>query len=247
MEQPKLLLQTGDFMRTEKLACAFSSYPTLHAPYEKISRIGKEYRLNTVPVGTVEFVQEWCRHMDLSLPQSSLGFPDFFQPFLHRNIREGTFGEALPSEFVKPCAVKRFTGGIKSTISEEIPTNEPVWISDSVPFESEFRFYIYDFVTGPKILGWARYDDTSFNNPGPDFGLVEDVAEEYHRNLGPSAYSIDIGWRSDIGRYSLIETNDAWALGLYENTDRQSSPPSRQAYADMIVSRWRQILFCNVI
>lgn len=246
MKEPVLLLQSGDYMRTEKIACCFSSYPVLNYPFEKIRTIDRKNRLQYVPVGTVEFVREWCDWMELSLP-GCISYEDSLSNLYDRNIRKGQFSEALPYEFVKPCSVKRFTGAIKNTIHQPIEPSEPVWISDPVPFESEFRFYIHDFVTGPKIYGWARYDDLEYNNPEPDLNLVEKVSDSLHTSLGPSAYSIDIGWRPDLGKYSLVEINDAWSLGLYENTDPQSNPPTRQQYADMLVSRWYQILFCNVV
>ena len=65
-------------------------------------------------------------------------------------------------------------------------------------------------------------------------------------NISPGSYSIDIGWRPDLNCYSLVEINDGWSLGLYNPTDQQSNPPTRQQYADMLVARWRQILFCNI-
>ena len=71
--------------------------------------------------------------------------------------------------------------------------------------------------------------------------------KELEGNGAPGAYKVDIGGRCDLGRYCLVELNDAWALGLYENNDPQSNPPTRQQYADMLVSRWRQIVFCSLL
>lgn len=247
MESPILLLQSGDYMQTEKLACAFSDYDTLPVSFERLKDFSVEHRIRGVPVGTVEYVQRWCELADICLP-SSLSYPQQFHKYLHRKVRSGSFWEASLHEFVKPGErVKAFTGGIKGNITEPVDRYEPVWISECVPFESEFRFYIHDFVNGPKIWGWARYDELPTSNPEPDFDLVEAIAQEYHDDLGPLAYSVDIGWRPDLQRYALVEINDAWALGLYENTDPQSNPPTRQQYADMIVNRWRQILFCNLV
>jgi len=132
-------------------------------------------------------------------------------------------------------------------ISDSIPKDTPVWISEAVPFGAEFRFYVQDFVGGGKIQGWSRYDDTYLQCPEPDFELVEAIMKELEGNGAPGAYTVDIGWRYDLDRYCLVELNDAWALGLYENADPQSNPPTRQQYSDMLVSRWTQIIFCNLV
>lgn len=248
MQEPVLILQTGEgAMKAETLACAFSDYRCIRLPFERLGKIAEEYRLKAVPVGSVEYVREWCRLTGLQLP-SPLGYPAGLEIHLQRRLREGKFEEALPGEFVKPREnIKAFTGAIKHKVEAEVSAEEAVWISESVPFESEFRFYVHDFVTGPKIQGWARYDDGETLNPEPDFDLVEAVTSFYHNDLGPLAYSVDIGWRPDLRRYCLVEVNDAWSLGYYQNHDRQSNPPTRQQYADMLVSRWRQILFCNIV
>jgi hypothetical protein len=161
------------------------------------------------------------------------------------------YGEATLEDFVKPTAIKLFTGDIKECLELKSPglisDNTSVWISQAVPFESEFRFYIHDFIGGGKIQGWSRYDDKPVRNPEPDFGLVEEIMGVLEANIAPGAYTIDIGWRPDLNRYCLVELNDAWSLGFYENSDPQSNPPTRQQYADMLVSRWRQILFCNLV
>ena len=242
-----LILQAGNYMVSEKIACSFSRYRSLYFSFEKLCTLRPEdYRMVGVPVGTVEYTREYCRVMGISLP-SALGYPDFLKPFLFRSIKQSTFSEAGIEDFVKPYSnVKLFTGSIKRNLVDFVKEDELVWVSERVPFESEFRFYIQDFVTGPKILGWSRYDDLEVRNPEPDMQLVENISQLYHKDLGPSAYSIDIGWRPDLQRYSLVEINDGWSLGLYKNSDPQSAPPCSYSYADMLVSRWNQILFCNL-
>jgi hypothetical protein len=248
MKDPIFLLQKGDVMPIEKLACSFSRYPVRIASYDQLSSMSLgESKFNFVPVGSVEFTREYAKCANLELP-AALDYPETVIPFFERTLQEVTFERASRDKFIKPSRkVKAFSANIKSQITQDIDPEEPVWESEVVPFGSEFRFYIQDTVTRPYILGWARYDDLSVVNPEPDFDLVEKVADIYHKDLGPGAYSIDIGWRPDLQRYSLVEVNDAWALGYYENQDPQSNPPSRQQYADMLVSRWTQIIFCNIV
>lgn len=250
MKDPVFLLQSGaEIMPTEKMACSFSNYPVLVAPYEKLSvRDFSKDRLKFVPVGSVEFTREYCRCANLELP-TALYYPEEVQRFFYRELQETTFGGAHECSFVKPSQrVKSFAAGLKSTLVGQVAIEEPVLESEVVPFESEFRFYIQNTITKTQILGWARYDDLPLTNPEPDIGMVEQIASIY-RDLGPgpNAYSIDIGWRPDLQRYCLVEVNDAWSLGYYENSDPQSNPPSRQQYADMLVSRWTQILFCSIV
>lgn len=250
MKKPVFLLQAGsEVMPSEKVACSFSNYPVVLTPYEKLSKTDfSKDRLKFVPVGSVEFTQEYCRCSNLELP-TALYYPEEVERFFYRKIGETTFGEAQEGSFVKPSQrVKSFSAGIKSSLVDKVAVEEPVLESEVVPFESEFRFYIQNTINKTQILGWARYDDLPVTNPEPDFDMVEKIASIY-RDLGPgpNAYSIDIGWRPDLQSYCLVEVNDAWSLGYYENSDPQSNPPTRQQYADMLVSRWTQILFCSIV
>ena len=255
MKDPTFLLQAGGPLPTEKIACSFSCYPIKYCPFTDIEKLNPEESLTRfVPVGSVEFVKAYSQHVGIRLPEDfSYGICDSqLDQFLMRVIRRGTYGEATLTDFVKPISIKSFTGNIKGhiEISSAGPSpseDVPVWISPAVPFGAEFRFYIQDFIGGGKIQGWSRYDDSNMVCPEPDIGLVEAIMKELEENIAPGAYTVDIGWRPDLERYCLVEINDAWALGLYENSDFQSNPTTRQQYADMLVSRWRQILFCSLV
>lgn len=247
MIDPKFLLQAGDVLSAEKFACTSTLYYCKHATIGQLSTLHiNEHKFNYVPVGSVEFTKEYCKRVGLKLPENSLSYFGA-ERFLKRNLRQGTYADAKKFEFVKPVSVKTFTGNIKNKIEKEIDPDTDVWISEPVPYGSEFRFYIQDYVTEPEILGWARYDDLSVVNPYPDLDYVKSIADHLHYIHGPSAYSIDIGWRFDLQEYELIELNDAWSLGLYINSDGQSRPITRDAYAEMLISRWDQVLFCNLV
>lgn len=252
MRNPTFLLQTGDVMTTEKIACRFSDFPSVNCSFEGISRIPpSEIVYKMIPVGSVEFTCRYAEHVGISLP-TSLSYMDPSLSYVNRRIKSGKYEEALPNEFIKPYErIKLFTGGIKQDLEKEgitISDEEKVWISEPVTFESEYRFYIQDTATKCEILGWNRYDLLeNVSNPPPDISMVEGIAQEIHDQIGPNAYSIDIGWRPDLSKYSLVEINDAWALGFYSHkSDENSNPPSNQQYADMLYSRWLQIIFCNL-
>lgn len=254
MKDPTFLLQAGGPLPTEKIACSFSCYPVKYCPLTGIEKLDpKESLTRFVPVGSVEFVKAYSQHVGIRLPEDfSYGICDGqLNEFLMRSVRRGTYGEATLTDFVKPVEIKSFTGNIKGHLEVEtpgfLPAETSVWISPAVPFGAEFRFYIQDFVGGGKIVGWSRYDDSNMQCPEPDHDLVEAVMKELEYGGAPGAYTVDIGWRPDLDRYCLVELNDAWALGLYENADPQSNPPTRQGYADLLVSRWRQIVFCSLV
>jgi hypothetical protein len=253
MKDPIFLLQSGGPLQTEKVACSFSNYPIRYCSFGDITMLDSKAALTQfVPVGSVEFVQAYSQHVNLVLPEDfSYGYEGHLDKYLTRSIRLGTYGEASTEEFVKPIYIKLFTGNIKEQIELETPglisDDTPVWISEPVPFEAEFRFYIRDSIGGGKILGWSRYDGEQVINPIPDSELVNNIMKDLESIGAPGAYTIDIGWRPDLNQYCLVELNDAWSLGFYENNDPQSNPPSRQEYADMLVFRWIQILFSNLV
>jgi len=234
-------------MTSEKLACTLSDFPTTHCSYDDIHNLepGSSFP-KFIPVGSVEFTTKYADHVGLKLPVNISYFPPTMD-FVKRGIRKGRFRDALPHEFVKPYEkIKFFTGDIKNNVENEVDPDEEVWISEPVPFESEFRFYIQSFANKYEILGWDRYDCLTVINPDPDVGLVNSLAREIHHNLGPNAYSIDIGWRPDIREYDIVELNDAWALGFYNCQEPQSNPPTRKQYAQMLYTRWLQIVFCSL-
>lgn len=246
MIDPNFLLQAGPVLSTEKYACRNSGYSFSYCPFDAIKDLSVEKnRLHSIPVGSVEFVKEYCNRVRIRLPSESLTYFDEIQPFIKRTIRKGTFKEAKDNEFVKPVSVKTFTGDIKRNV-KGVLEDTPVWVSEQVSFESEFRFYISTDTVKSRITGWSRYDDLECTNPDPDPKFVLSIAEEVSKNIGPNAFSIDIGWRPDLKCYDVVELNDAWSLGLYNNTDPQSCPPSAKDYAEMLISRWTQILFCNL-
>ena len=248
MIDPKFLLQTGPVMSTEKYACRASGYEYTECAYDKIRTLDvKEHRLRSIPVGSVEFIKEYCDHVGLKLPEESVTYFPGTEKFMQRTMRRTTLGEAKDGEFVKPVGIKTFTGDMKMLLQRPMSPLTEVWAGPYVPFQSEFRFYVHVVCLNAHVVGWARYDDHEVVNPDPDMDYVFDIANEVRKELGPNAFSVDIGWRPDLGRYDLVELNDAWALGLYNNTDPQSAPPTPTDYAEMLITRWMQLIFCNIV
>lgn len=235
MKPARFVLQSEPVLTIEKYACKTVSNNYLSCLFSDVSHLSDDDYNVLVPVGSVEFVKEFCKHFNICLPVESFSYHEPVRPFLKRDVRRTTLGEANSDEFVKPVGVKTFTGDVKLKLRPLSPLTE-VWASPVVAFESEFRYYVVE----REVVGWARYDDIDITNPDPPMGLIEQIIKAIGED-SPCSYSVDVGWRPDLGLYDVVELNDAWALGLYRNSDHQSRPPSYEDYARMLVSRWNQL------
>ena len=131
-------------------------------------------------------------------------------------------------------------------MSDPVPDDFPVWLSEPVKFVSEWRYYVLDGV----VVGAGRYDEGPDEAPKPDVSRVSAAASEMSLSgsLAPAAYALDFGVMDD-GRTALIEANDAWALGYYQgDTPGPKVNPcearcEHRTYAKMLYARWNQL--CN--
>jgi hypothetical protein len=238
------LLQSGNILATEKVACIRTDNKSTWTSYSNLfNAIGQllltEDILDIIPVGSVEFYRAYAEIVGLTLPDDfSYGSIDLslMLPHLKRKINKTTFALAKDCSFVKPVYTKLFTGNLKCNIVESDLLDFEVWESEAVEFAAEFRFYIHQ----DRVIGYSRYDSLDCECNEPDYSLVQEIIKS--QNSFPVAYSIDIGWRDDINEWCLIELNDAWALGFYNNRDLMSKPPTGSEYAMMLAERWRQIV-----
>lgn len=194
-----------------------------------------------LPVGSVEFVREAMRVAHFREPEP-LGFPSMLRMFYCRSIELSTAAQARASTgFVKPVQTKLFNGFIhrsdlnyddhdqeQVTILNGLAGDTPVWVSDVIEIQSEFRYY----VDGMKILGRARYDQSDEENvPEPDSQTVNSIIRTLKLR---HPYALDVGVLKG-GQTALIELNDAWSLGLYANA------MTPLAYLKLLASRWNSI------
>jgi hypothetical protein len=196
-----------------------------------------------IPIGSVEFVEKYCELAEIRLPPNySYGtYPGQLDSFLRRSIRRGYIYTAMDHEFTKPVKLKLFTGDIKVNLKKEDITRQDmqVWISNPVKFTAEYRFYIY----ASEIIGWCRYDAHDEEYPSPDQRLVKAIIKKIQQGIDvPIAYAIDIGYREDLGGYSLVEMNDFWSLGWYTFKNKESRSISSLQYARCVIARWKQII-----
>ena len=192
-----------------------------------------------MPVGSVEFVRAAMRAGGIKEPEP-IGYPASLRMFYCRAIRMATAADARVDKcFVKPVQLKIFNGFVHredgATYDEhdqeqlealnKLPEKAPVWISDVVRWQSEFRYY----VDGQKILGRARYDQLEAERvPEPDRSVVTSMIRTLKLR---HPYALDVGVLEG-GQTALVEINDAWALGLYQG----ALTPS--AYLKFLSDRW---------
>lgn len=219
----RYLLQSGDYMRTEKLAVSRTTLPRIACSYDELSNLeGDDY----IPVGTVEYVNEYCRIKNIT-PPTNISYPVELVKFLNRSVWQSSYSFAKEYEFVKPRNTKVFTGAVKKDIEETVKDDEPVWISDPMTFTAEFRFYIIE----NHVAGYSRYDDGD-DNIQPDIDSVKQMIAVYTES--PIGYTLDVGPVDN--KTVLIEVNDGWSLGLYP-----WGTMTNDKYVELITKRWCEI------
>lgn len=190
-------------------------------------------RPTTLPVGSVEFLRKSFILANKSIP-APLSYPSCFlsdmvqQPELCR--KEDVFQNDV---FVKPYATKLFTGFCLNNLNEDnaqdyqtflnLHSSEPIWVCPILDIDQEWRVYVQD----NKIIGYARYDDSESDDANP----VEFTQKLLTKSDIEHPYCIDVG-RLTNGLWTVIEVNDAWALGLY---GRALTPDQ---YVEYLHNRW---------
>lgn len=234
-----LLLQANSPMRRE------TSLLRAYLPNESCQQanMGNLFEFpGCVPIGSVEFVKSYALVHGISLPILP-SYPNSLRKFCNRVITLDLFGQAKEHQFVKPVQTKLFTGGIKSTLDEVVSDNSEVFICDPVNFTIEYRFYIL----GGQILGYGRYDCLDVDDKEIISlaswiklqNLIAIMIDEFKD--APIGYTLDVGLMD--GEWSLVEVNDGWAIGFYN--DRESM--SIFDYAMLITFRWLEISCCNIV
>ena len=239
-EEITYFLQRGDVLLKEKFAIKTLNLSSEFCAYDDIVDFCNKLNIlnsipqNYIPVGSVEFIKQYADCFGIDLPKN-ISYPECLQKYLKRDLRKGIFVDAKNWEFVKPQSTKKFTGVIKRNLNltECVTSCEPVWISEPMTFNAEFRYYIVD----GKIVGHSRYDDFE-NDLYADENVVRQMICDYLDQ--PVGYSIDVGINADNGETVLIEVNDGWALGLYPWGNM-----SNESYVDLITKRWKQIISTN--
>lgn len=203
------------------------------------------------PVGDVPFMQEAFRLAGAQQPRPEC-YPAALTAFLHREVWCGplqslTTQSPETSVFVKPVALKQFTGFVypgtgsahdqaqRKCVQHWLSTPQAAallaWFSTPVNFLSEYRYYIHK----NQIMGVARYDPEGADDaPEPCVTQVEAALVAW-AHQAPVSYALDVGVLAS-GETALVEVNDGWALGLY------AGALSPEQYLQFLYARWLELL-----
>jgi ATP-grasp domain, R2K clade family 2 len=207
----------------------------------------KRIQRRQLPLTTRSFI---CGDMDcmhgamkqLGIPiPPPIYFPPSLQRYLNRAIWQDTVGglrarlqDDRRSVFAKPAGrAKLFTGRVFAGDSDlyhlsSTSWREPVWCSEVVSWQSEYRVY----VIGQDIVAVDHYGGDA--TVTLDRSIITEAITTY-RSSGeaPAAYGIDFGVLA-TGETALVECNDGYALGAY-----QIAAPT---YAELLFERWRELV-----
>lgn len=200
----------------------------------------------TVPVGSVEFVRRAMALAGIAEPES-LSYPHVLKPYLRRQLERIPAGLVMGHWFVKPTVTKAFTGFVFDTFESPdhlschdraqydafmaVDPRSPVWVSETVSWASEVRYYVLD----GEILGEGRYDDGPDDVLLPEAAVVQEMVSRFSASPGaPVAFALDAGRLQD-GSTALVEVNDMWAVGFYSGT------LTEREYVRMLHRRWAQL------
>jgi hypothetical protein len=186
-----------------------------------------------VPYGSQTFCEVIAQQMNWTLKANPFDWLAKVHPhYLKRKVEFMTLGEAkklTETRFIKPADDKVFAAGVYSPgtliTHEVVPNDTPTLVSEVVEFDLEYR----TFVDGKRVKTWSNYicfdhiNDPNYWNMVPleeerypqDFvnDLLHDL--DFH-DFGITAVPsvIDVGRIKGKG-WAIIETNQAWASGLY--------------------------------
>lgn len=186
-----------------------------------------------VPYGSQTFCEVIAQQMNWTLKANSFDWlARVPKQFLKRNVEFMTLGEAkklAETRFIKPADDKVFEAKVYSPgtlVTHDVVTDDtPTLVSDVVQFDLEYRC----FVLHGYVMTWSNYvcyenlADPKYWDMVPimrgkkkfDRLMPYDFVQELCRsNIVTEPSVVDVGRIPGKG-WSIIETNQAWASGLY--------------------------------
>lgn len=186
-----------------------------------------------VPYGSQTFCEVIAQQMNWNLKQNSFDWlARVPQKFLKRKVDFMTLGEAKKIQdvrFIKPADDKVFPAKVyvpgELVVPEVVPDDTPTLVSEVVNFDLEYRCFVlhgyvltwsnyvcYEHIADPKY--WDMIPIMSgkkkFDRLTPD----EFVTELCRSHIVTAPSVVDVGRIPGKG-WAIIETNQAWASGLY--------------------------------
>ena len=167
-----------------------------------------------IPIGSIEFVQEFCDSVGLELPLP-INVPDdlLHKEFLKREIfyTDKWIPQNNKKYFFKDASVLKGLqgiiekGGIIYTNNEKSP-NDLFLISEWIDIDSEWRVFVHK----DHIVDIRRYSGDL--DLFPDIDKISDMITSYKNS--PVAYTLDVAITAN-GDTVLIECHDFYSVGLY--------------------------------
>lgn len=190
--------------------------------------------------GSVPFIKHALRQYGKELPPED-SYPECLHHHLHRKVAKMTslraalnLIEDVGTHFIKPVTLKRFTGFVTCDSMDPrfngTSLNTPVWVGEVVRFVSEWRVYVANGV----VLDIRFADHGGDRKIRADRGIIFDAVRDLTECGAPAGYAVDFGVLS-TGKTALVELNDGFSIGAYDNVDRV-------AYWMVIKERWQQLI-----
>lgn len=185
-----------------------------------------------VPYGSQTFCEVIAQQMGWTLKQNSFDWLSKVHPYyLKRKVKFMTLGEAKlikETKFIKPADDKVFPAKVYAPgeliTHETIPLDTPTLVSDVVEFDLEYRCFVdkrvrtwsnyimFDHVADPRFWNMVPLEEERLPHDFVDDFLHDSEFHDFGITTVPSV--IDVGRIKGKG-WAIIETNQAWASGLY--------------------------------
>lgn len=208
--------------------------------FKHLQRRQIQLHTKTLVVGTIDTVHLALRYLNKPKPENNC-YPSSIISFLKRKIWKSTIGEIKTeirmgnlNYFVKPVEPKLFSGFVCEDPNcgykfGNLSSNTPVYCSEVVDWIVEYRVYVCD----SNILGISYYSGDK--NRKIDVNIVKNCIETLKNSSDNTrGYAIDFGVLS-CGATALIEWNDGYSLGCYEDMDVN-------LYTKLICTRWQELM-----
>jgi hypothetical protein len=213
----------GDWSVPERLRgrkLIFSGEPS----YMKVIAHKLSYALLDAPL-------DWLTHLPLLYRKRAIQFMTLAEA---RNLAHPTF--------IKPAGEKVFAAAVYSSseplppADESISDTTPVLTSEPVSWDIEFRFFVRErqvttFSSYWRVDHLTRLDDETWEALPTEVADARDFMQALLANPSvplPPAIAIDIGRIHDRG-WAVIESNAAWAAGIYGCEPHQILPVLERA------------------
>ncbi len=186
-----------------------------------------------VPYGGQTFGEVISQQMNWKLLRNSFDWlARAPKKYLKRQVDFMTLGEAKKlnvRKFIKPCDDKCFDAQVYDAGTfnppDIIANDYSVLVSDEVEFELEYRCFVMD----GKVQTWSNYlyygdiNNLDYVNKTPDdLEPLTDFANRFLAEMPDTVPSVvDFGVIKGQG-WAVIETNEAWASGLYHCDPEQA-------------------------